>query len=107
MVVGGALALDRTTLHIYSEGPEDPTPTPRIARANFTEQDVIGLSQPAVAGLPFPTDTDWMRCVDASFRPGNGKWVVTCNYYKNREDLTAEQTRTYLFDDNTGELVEP
>ena len=121
VAIGGFLALDSMVLHIYSEGPEDPTPTPRPTRepsANFTESDVIRLTQQAVSQSTFPTGTNSLGCVSASFRSGNKMWVVTCEFTLNPDfppprcttafgqacPSNPEFRNSYLFDDTTGEV---
>lgn len=86
------------------------TPTPRAkptaAKPNFTQSDVLGLAQRQVGeNGRFPTGTEWVRCTQASFRSGNNTWVVTCNFYVERDDLVPEQTRKYTFNDRTGKLT--
>ena len=88
------------------EAAATPAPKPPAKpTANFTKSDVISLAQRQVAEQSFfPGETRWVRCVDASYRSGNSVWVVTCEFRINRDDLIAEQERTYTFDDRTGNL---
>lgn len=106
-IVGGFMALDRTVLHVYTSSdnaPPTPRPSPE-ADAAFNSLDVLRLALPQVTGLFFPEETEWVNCVTASYRSGNRKWVVTCEYRVNRNQPSPTTTRTYLFDDRTGQLV--
>lgn len=85
------------------EASATPAPKPTAKpTANFTLSDVLNLAQDQIP--VFPTGTNWVRCVSASFRSGNRVWVVTCEFYVERDDRIAEQERTYTFDDRTGKL---
>jgi hypothetical protein len=79
-----------------------PTAEPQPA---FHIWDVQRLAQEQVALLPFPEDTKWVKCVDASYRSGNRRWVVTCEYGVEQEFQQATAIRTFLFDDQTGRLT--
>lgn len=78
-----------------------PTSSPK---SSFTRADVLVLTVEQLTNRRFPSGTTWVRCVDASYRSGNRVWVVTCNYFENRDDRSPEQSRTYTFDDRTGKL---
>lgn len=80
-----------------------PRPTPR-QKASFTRSDVLALTVEQVTNRRFPSGTTWVRCVDADYRSGNRVWVVTCDYFENRDDRISDQSRTYTFDDRTGKL---
>ena len=77
-----------------------PTAEPQPA---FHPWEVPGLAQQQVANLSFPEGTNWVKCVNATFRPGNGFWVVTCEYYVGQSGQSAA-VRTFLLDDETGKL---
>lgn len=107
-VIGGFLALDKTTLHWYSNSEDRPTATaipPRL-QPSFFESDVTRLAQVQVANQgQFPGDTRWVRCTNASFRRGNQLWIVTCEFRLERDDTLPTATRTYTFNDRTGQVV--
>ena len=84
------------------EAAATPAPRPTAPKPNFTKADVLALTQDQIPR--FPGETKWVRCVSAAYRSGNRMWVVTCEFYLNRDDRVADQERTYTFDDRTGEL---
>jgi hypothetical protein len=78
----------------------EATPAP-----NFTVADAIRLTQSQVADSHlFPSGTSWIRCTSALYRSGNHLWVVTCEYFVNKEDAAAASSKTYAFDDDTGRV---
>ncbi len=79
--------------------------------ANFTESDVLRLTQTQVTPLPPPQGAPWIRCSAATYRPGNHIWAVTCDYFANKDDATRTPlapvtTRTYSFDDVSGKVTQ-
>ena len=79
------------------------TPAPKAA---FTEDEIVGLAQQqVVSGKLSPTKANWVRCVNASFKPAADMWVVTCNFYEEKEDTQIFQTRVYTVSDKDGKLV--
>ncbi len=111
VLIGGFIALDKTTLHWYAESAKaaptaTPVPVAPPVTAGFTSADAIRLTQNAVSSrsLAFPQGTNWMRCLTAEFRSANRKWVVTCGFYANKDDATAAVVKTYLFDDQSGQV---
>lgn len=107
VIVGGFLALDGTVLHWYVESDEPiPTPVPtRLAGPVFLASDVLNLTRAQVEEADvFPSDTRWVSCVRATYWSGNGVWVVECEFRVNRTD-DPEVTRSYTFDDRTGNLL--
>ncbi len=110
-VVGGFMALDKTTFHWYAESSGDSERDPvrssptTEARPAFTRADVMSLAKEQIARRPFPAGTNWMWCTGASYRSGNRMWVLTCEF-RAEQALTAPVVAemTYLFDDRTGKI---
>ncbi len=103
------MALDRTVGHWYVEEQSKTAPTPaptQEASPGFNAIDVVLSTMEQVRDIKFPSGTGAFMCVDAEYRSGNEMWVVTCEYYKNPGDGEPEVTITYLFDDNTGRVVD-
>jgi hypothetical protein len=68
----------------------------------FGSADVLSLATVQVAtrgGLP--TGTTSVKCTEASYRPQNGIWLVTCTLNP------SAMTRMYAFNDRTGEVALP
>ena len=97
---------DGTPSAIYPVGPGANPATISTPAANFTEFDAVRLTQAKVAenSRSWPADTHWVRCTSASYRSGNGLWVVTCEFRTNKDDPTPVSTKTYAFDDHTGQV---
>jgi Uncharacterised protein family UPF0547. len=92
-----------------SQATAIPIVTTAPAAANFTENDVLRLTQTQVTPLPFPQGANW--CETATYHAGNHIWTVTCDYFANKDDATRTPlaplaTRTYSFDDVSGKVTQ-
>ena len=79
--------------------------------AAFRENEVARIVQAEVAAnASFPSQARTVECFNADYVPGNGKWVVECAYrgLKADDELIGPliSTRSYVFDDATGLLVD-
>jgi hypothetical protein len=68
-----------------SQATAIPIVTAAPAAANFSESDVLRLTQTQVSKLPFPTRANWIRCTAATYHSGNHIWAVTCDYFANKD----------------------
>ena len=81
-------------------------PPPTVSRAAFSTSDVLHVVQAEVATRgSFSPGMAWIRCVSATYRPANGKWVVSCDFSSERGG-PSDLSRSYVFDDATGHLVD-
>lgn len=79
------------------------TPTPPSAA--FAEWEVSGMVQQWVAARGnFPKDARWVRCNYATYNFQNHLWRVDCDFFFAETSTEPLATKTYLFDDRTGEL---
>jgi hypothetical protein len=99
VVVGGFMALDRTTLHWYAGGDA----------ASYTKLEVENLAESALARQPFPAGLDAVACPKASYHGGNRTWVVSCGYAISRSVPVGEidVSRVVIVDDRTGKVTTP
>jgi zinc-ribbon domain len=83
-------------------------PAPPTAVANFTESDVVRLTQTQVSKLPFPQGANWLNCTTATYHAGNHIWTVTCSFYASTPATQpiAGETFTYTFDDVSGKVTQ-
>ncbi len=104
--LGGATGL--AIWPVVADAPWEETKVVEVERVitpAFTSADVLRLAQTQVANLDFPSGTNWVRCTQASYREANQIWVVTCDFRVNRDDLQPTYSRTYTFNDRTGQLA--
>ena len=101
VLVGGFLALDKSTLHWYEGSGTAHASTP-----SFTATDADNLTENAIASgsLPIPSKTHFAKCVKASYRDGNRKWIVTCEL-REVSGATPIAVREFVFDDQTGQVA--
>jgi hypothetical protein len=102
--IGGFLALDKTTLHVYEEsnnGRANANATP-----SFSSTDAGNLTENAIASgtLPIPSKTHFAKCTKADYRSGNHKWIVTCEL-REVSGATPIAVREFVFDDATGQVT--
>jgi hypothetical protein len=99
--IGGFLALDKTTLHVY----EESNGAGASATPSFTSTDADKLTENAIASrsVPIPSNTHFAKCVKADYRPGNHKWIVSCEL-REVSGATPIAVRQYVFDDTTGQV---
>ena len=77
----------------------------------FDASDVVRIVQAEVAANEsWPTDARTVLCRSAEYVSGNGMWVVECDYREEKADdeMVGKLvgTRSYVFDDSTGEVVD-
>ena len=76
----------------------------------FNASDVVRIVQAEVGSndSSWPAGARSMRCVSADFLPGNGKWVVKCEYFDRDSDSADTDspfaTSSYVMDDETGHI---
>jgi len=106
VIVGAFVALDKSTLHWYADSGDDDN-APSVATAVFTDKEVEALTEFAIedGGFQLPQNTHFAKCVNAEFRPGNDKWLVTCEFRTNTSDAQPLQTRLFIFDDAAGRVA--
>lgn len=104
-IVGGFLALDKTTVHWYAESNEEEASAGLPTTASFTAAQVEALTENAIADGSFkvPQTTRFAKCVQAEYLSGNDKWIVACEFRANPGDAPLE-TRDFVFDDAAGQV---